>query len=543
MASDWSMTTTATGERTSARQGRVDSALILPNLLRTRAQESPDRTFVQDLAGDSMTYAQADAAADAWAAVYRGLGVGAGEIVATLVPNGVRALQVWVGLGRVRAVEAPLNPQFFGDLLVHVLNDCAARVLVIHVDHVGVVVDVVDRLEHLETVVLLGSDDLVPVGGLRVVAPQLDAPVDPQVVDDPQPWDLAAILYTSGTTGRSKGVMVPWGQIVSSALRTCPMDGLGPDDCFYVPGSAHHIAAKSLPSLVAMLGCRIVLRPSFRLSEFWDDVGRFGATTTLMLGSMAQYMVAADGDQAARASTLRQLLMAPVVPSYQQVNALLGTRSASGFNMTELSNPIRWTTWDAVDSTSCGTVDDAFPYYEVRLVDERDHEVADGAVGELVVRAGVPWTTNVGYLNQPEATAAAWRNGWFHTGDTFRREETGHYFYVDRLKDSIRRRGENISSVEVEAAVTTHPSVVEAAAIGIPSPHGDEDVMVVVQVSAPLSAAALRAHVVERIPRYMVPRFVRVVDDFPRTVTMRIRKNVLREQGVTADTDDADAAG
>ena len=184
------------------------------------------------------------------------------------------------------------------------------------------------------------------------------------------------------------------------------------------------------------------------------------------------------------------------------------------------------------------------PGFEARVVDEHDYEVAQGQIGELLVRSGEPWRMLAGYFGMPEKSAVAWRNGWFHTGDAFRCDDDGWYYFVDRLRDTIRRRGENISSFEVENLVAEHPDVSECAAIGVPAALGDDEVMValIVRDRATFDPDALLAFLAPRMPKFMLPRYVEVVDDLPRTeASMRVRKHELRARGVTADTWDRDA--
>jgi crotonobetaine/carnitine-CoA ligase len=181
----------------------------------------------------------------------------------------------------------------------------------------------------------------------------------------------------------------------------------------------------------------------------------------------------------------------------------------------------------------------------VRIVDEHDIEVPAGVVGELIVRTRVPWTVNAGYLGMPEQTAEAWRNGWFHTGDAFRYDEDGNFYFVDRIKDSIRRRGENISSFEVEAYVNEHPAVLESAAIAVPSEHGEDEVKVcvVLKPDGILEPEELIEHLIPRMPRFMVPRYVELVDALPKTeATQRVQKVLLREEPLNDKTWDREKA-
>jgi crotonobetaine/carnitine-CoA ligase len=182
---------------------------------------------------------------------------------------------------------------------------------------------------------------------------------------------------------------------------------------------------------------------------------------------------------------------------------------------------------------------------QCRLVDENDIEVPAGQLGELILRSDLPWAMTTGYNGMPEATAKAWRNGWFHTGDVFRKDAQDNYFYVDRAKDAIRRRGENISSLEVEREVLAHPAVQEAGAIPAPNPGGEDDVMVVVapKPGAVIDPAELLQFLIPRMAHFMVPRYVRIVTSLPKTPTNKIQKAELRKEGVTADTWDRDAAG
>ncbi|WP_405238532.1 AMP-binding enzyme, partial [Lentisalinibacter orientalis] len=213
----------------------------------------------------------------------------------------------------------------------------------------------------------------------------------------------------------------------------------------------------------------------------------------------------------------------------------------TGFNMTEVSTPLISDVNSEVQY-ACGRPRTGV---ECRLVDENDIEVPRGEPGELIVRSDLPWTMNAGYINMPEATARAWRNGWFHTGDVFRQDENGEYFFVDRRKDTIRRRGENISSLEVEAEVIRHPEVDEVVAVGVPSEYTEEEVLIVVvpKAGASLDPVALTEFLVERLAYFMVPRYVRIVDEIPKTETNKPRKVLFREAGVTDDTWDREAAG
>jgi crotonobetaine/carnitine-CoA ligase len=233
--------------------------------------------------------------------------------------------------------------------------------------------------------------------------------------------------------------------------------------------------------------------------------------------------------------------MVPLAEDAVAFSERFGCDIYSGFNMTEISTPIM-TDINPSPLSSCGRPRKGV---ETRLVDENDCEVAPGTIGELIVRTDRPWAMNHGYLGNPEATARAWRNGWFHTGDAFRVDEHGNYFFVDRMKDAIRRRGENISSFEVETEVCAHPAVKEAAAVAVPSEHGEDEVLIAISLApgAALDPADLIGFLIPRMAHFMVPRYVRIVDLLPRTPTQKVEKHLIRAQGVAPGTFDREKAG
>jgi crotonobetaine/carnitine-CoA ligase len=244
---------------------------------------------------------------------------------------------------------------------------------------------------------------------------------------------------------------------------------------------------------------------------------------------------------------LRNVFMVPIPPFVDDFKERFGVRVCSSYGSVENSVPIKVPGWGVTSAgwKSCGRLREGYPGYEVRVVDELDRPVGPGEVGELIIRTAEPWTMNLGYFGMPDKTVEAWRNGWFHTGDAFTCDEDGNYFFVDRTKDCIRRRGENISSFEVEAEVNAHPDVVESAAIGVPTDVEEEiKVLVVARPGAALDPVDLVQFLIGRVPRFMVPRYVEVVTELPKTeATMRVRKYLLKEDALNAATWDREAAG
>jgi len=289
-----------------------------------------------------------------------------------------------------------------------------------------------------------------------------------------------------------------------------------------------------------------VMRPFISRTASPLDYVTFGVTT----GGVVQAWLAEPERPDDAERPLRNLLTPYRDPSAEGFARRFGARRFGCFNMTEISCPITFSAWDAVvhddeGRMSCGVIRAG---YEARVVDQHDQPVAVGQPGELVVRADRPWALNAGYLNNPEATNQAWRNGWFHTGDAFLCDARGNYFFLDRMKDCIRRNGENISSFEVEAYVNDHPAVFRSAAVAIKRsamPGANEEIKIVVErhPGASLVAEELVRWLIPRAPRFMIPRFVEFIDAMPTTPTQKIRKTVLRDSGVGADVWDREAAG
>ena len=358
----------------------------------------------------------------------------------------------------------------------------------------------------------------------------------------PRHCDLMAVMYTSGTTGRSKGATVCHAHAYEYAYGVTEMLALREGDVYYAPLPLFHLAGQfAVVYASCIAGATAVVTGTFSVGRFWDDVTRFGANCSFLLGAMANFLHRQPPHAQDSRNTLERVLMVPLIPDVEGFKARFDCLVSTTWGGTEMNCPTR-SGFDLVDNKSCGRVCE--DRYEVRIVDENDTELPPGVPGEAPVRTREPWIMTNGYWNHPEWTAAAFRNLWYHTGDMLMRDEHDNLYFVDRIKDAIRRRGENISSLEVENEINAHPGVLECAVIPVASEHTEQEVMAVVvpREGSELNPAELLRFLEPRLPYFMVPRYVDCVERLPKTPTGKIQKYVLRDQGVTAGTWDREVA-
>jgi crotonobetaine/carnitine-CoA ligase len=522
---------------------------MLPAVLAERAGKTPGETcIIEAETGERVTYRELAGDVESLARGLHALGVRPGDMVATMLPHCIDTYRVWFGLSCLGALEVPIGTRYRGRMLEHILDDSRARVLVVDSEYLDAVMQVVREKDmvHLKRVVVragqlaTGLPGYIETASLDDLRNSHEGSAEPQDMRvDPMPHDLALVLYTSGTTGPSKGVLIPWGQVHATVTGVFPEGTLEPGKVLYGPFPPNHIGGRLFPGMGIHYGVPAVIRHAFSASAYWSDVATHRCTTTALVSAMIAILMAAPPSENDGGNTLLDVLMNPVPADYERFQSRFGVRVCTDFNMTEISIPLH-SGWTIEDWRSCGRVRSGPPGYELRIVDEHDNPVSPGVVGELVCRTDTPWALNAGYLGQPAETAAAWRNGWFHTGDAFRADEDGLYYFVDRIKDAIRRRGENISSYEIEQEVLAHPDVAECAAIGVPSEMGEEDikVFVVARPGSALTEEAVIAFVHSRSAGFMVPRFVEFIAELPRTEgTQKVRKSELRARHASRTTE------
>ena len=479
-----------------------------------------------------------------WASALERQGVSAGEPVVTIFPNGFDAALSWIGCAWLGAIEAPINSSYRGAWLRHPIELTGTRHLLVEARFLPAVVEIADTIPEIELVVVFNGDgrSLPELPFRAITGEEFLEGADAAPREGPKRWDIAALIFTSGTTGASKAVMVPWGQLES--LMNSDIGYERGAEVSYAPFPPYHITGKG-PVYGAAEGCgRVVMREVFSTREYWHDVKKFGCTAAVILGPMAHFLLSQPPSEDERDNPLEHVLMAPVIPEIDAFCERFGLATHTVFNMTEINSPV--TSSDrSVTSETYRTCGRPRADVEVRIVDEHDMEVPPDTPGEMIVR-GEPWTLNAGYWGMPDKTAEAWRNGWFHTGDTFTRDEEGNLYFVDRAKDYIRRRGENISSFEVENSVNTHPDILESAAVAVPSPEGEDEVKiaVVMMEGKELDPEGVIEFLIPLMPRFAIPRYIEQIAELPKTqATQRIQKADVRATGIGEHTWDRVAAG
>jgi len=503
-------------------------------------QTQPDKVFVKLSAREEYTYRAVRDLTARWAVGLARLGVQQDDRVVVWMSNSMDCLLTWFAINWLGAVYVPINTAYRGNLLEHVLDNAGASLMV--ADSA-----LLDRLRGVDTaglrkVVCFGDvpDDPASLEFLpsSVVTESTDEAPPPQ--RPLQPWDIQSIIYTSGTTGPSKGVLSSYAHLYAMA----GPEGfymLEHDDRYMCNLPLFHVGG-TIP-VMGMLsrGGSISLVAQFSTDQFWSVIDETQTTVVLLLGVMATFVMKCPPADMDRQHVLKKVILVPLSEDAPSFSQRFNLDVYTLYNMTEISTPLV----SGINPKRKGTCGSARKGVELRLVDENDVEVPLGTVGEMIVRTDAPWAMNSGYYKNPEATARAWRNGWFHTGDAFRMDEGGYYFFVDRMKDAIRRRGENISSFEVEAEIAAYPAVREVAVIPVPSELSEDEVMCIVAIvpGQTLDPVDLIRFLQNRLAYFMIPRYVRVVDSLPKTPTQKLLKHVLRDQGVTPDTWDRELAG
>lgn len=506
-----------------------------------------DKPFI-DLLGESYSYTYLDNESSRLAHGLRNLGVEHGQTVVTIIDNNIDAILLWFAINKLGAVSVPVNTAYKGTFLCHQVADSGARVVIAESDYAERIQAIAEGLPEVVTLVHRGERPvansqlkLLPIDEIRSHDTSL-----PEV--DIKPTDLAMLIYTGGTTGPSKGCMVSHNYACSLARQAVIANGRTTQTINWSPLPLFHMNATSTSILAQLLvGGRVAMYPRFSVSNFWSEIERTGANDVNLLGSMLPLLINAPENDAMKRcyGQIRRIGAAPFPAELQAAwKKRFGDCSTGvpGYGLTEAS-----LLTSAVFGEACapGASGKRNEWFDVRIVDDNDVEQPAGTSGEVIVRPLQPHVMFEGYWRRPEDTLKVMRNQWFHTGDIGKFDEDGFFYFVDRKKDYLRRRGENISSFEMETAFRAHPGILDVAVHAVPSEFTEDEVKVtaILQPGVELSEEQLCHWAIDQLPYFAVPRFIEFRAELPRNPVGRVLKYELRDEGVTRSTWDREAAG
>lgn len=505
----------------------------------------PDRIFL-DIDGREYSFAEVEREANGLANGLATLGVKAGDTVTTILDNNADAILVWFAINKLGAISVPVNTAYRGEFLRHQLADSASSVVVAESDYADRVCGVASGLPDLRSLLYRGEAPMTPAEGKTV------APLDAYRSSDlsrpavgVKPGDLAMLIYTAGTTGPSKGCMVSHNYAINLARQLVTVAGRTQDDVQWTALPLFHMNATSTTILASLLvGGKAAVYKRFSVSNFWPEIERTGATIVSLLGSMIPLLVEAPENESAKRchDQVRVVLGTPFpAPLQSKWKQRFGAQilGANSYGITEAS---------VVTTLPCGVQakpDSSgirSPDFDVRIVDDDDHELPPGTAGEVIVRPLKPHVMFEGYWRRPADTLKIMRNLWLHTGDIGKFDEDGFFYFIDRKKDYMRRRGENISSYEMETTFRLHSAIEDVAVHAVLSDLTEDDVKVtaVLKPGEVLTEEALCRWAIERLPYFAVPRYIEFRKELPRNPVGRILKYQLRDEGCTAATWDRD---
>jgi crotonobetaine/carnitine-CoA ligase len=515
------------------------SARTVPQMLARQAEQYCDRQLVK-VSGRSLSFSETRALAAASGHTLREAGIKPGDTVAIMCSNRLEFLQMFLGCAWCGAIAVPINIASRGAQLEHILRNCGARLALVEAGFMNVFADAVEAgvpLQQIWTVGAVDEGQTFPLLHRPIPATTGEMDAHPS-----RPSDTLAILYTSGTTGLSKGVCCPHAQYFWWGIHTAALLGVSDDDVLLTCLPLFHTNALNTFFQALLTGASLVIEPRFSATGFWSALGESGATVTYLLGAMIPILLSKEASDADRHHKTR-IALAPGVPSqfHGPFTERFGIDIIDGYGSTETNFVIG----DLLHQQRPGKMGKVRPGFDIAVVDQEDNRVPAGVPGELVIRSSNPFSTATGYFGAAEKTVEAWRNLWFHTGDRVTMDEDGYVQFLDRMKDAIRRRGENISSFEVEQVIVAHPAVENVAVFPVKSELAEDEVMacVILKQDMTISAADLLDFCQPRMSYFSVPRFVDFVDRLPLTENGKVQKYKLIAAGVTTTTWDRERAG
>lgn len=493
-----------------------------------------------------ITYKEMNENANRVAHSFLKLGIKKGDKVCLVMANSVEFLYVRFALAKIGAVMVPINVALKGDLLKYIINNSDASMVIVDSDLADRVIFIQDEIENIKTIIMVPdfsngetefSSNFTVTKFTELYNGSLENPACDVYFYDPM-----AILYTSGTTGPSKGAVMSHAHYYSVAYQESRYMRYAEDSVVYSCLPQFHANASTALQGTILSGGTFAMGKRFSLSSFWDEIRAYEATHTNVLGSIFALLSRQPPKEDDAKNSLKVMNAVPWLPEFEEFEKRFDLKLITMYGLTESGIVIVSPFEEKIRPLTCGK---PIEVYDVRIVDDHDIECGPRQTGELVVRGKEPYAQMENYYNNPEATVKVFRNLWFHTGDFAYKDEDGYFYFVDRKKDALRRRGENISSFEVEKVINSHAKVLECAVYAVPSELGEDDVMaaVVLKEGQTVSPEDLIAYCNDRMAYFAVPRYLEFRDNLPKTPTQRVEKYKLRGEGVTKDTWDREKAG
>jgi crotonobetaine/carnitine-CoA ligase len=508
----------------------------------------PDRQWL-DFLGETFTFAQIDRVSTCFANELITLGVKPGDTVISFLDNGPDAVLAWFGVTKCGAILVPINTAYRGAFLRHLVTDAGARIILAESDYAERLAQIDEAIPTVDLILYRGAKPAMGGSGLRC------EPLDDHRGTDAtpvgitiKPSDLACLIYTSGTTGLAKGCMITHNYICNLARQNNGILDVGEADTMWTCLPLFHLNPIAVTLVASILvGARAAVVPKFSLTHFWPEILRSRATIASVLGAMAVFVAKGADNEASLAARgqLRAVQGAPWpgdVPEIWRRRFGVQTQAvARSYGITEAAVVTSVPATIQVPPGSSGRRNADF---EVRIVDEDDNELPPGVAGEVVCRPLKPDIMFAGYWNRPEEMVKVFRNLWFHMGDIGKFDADGWFYFVDRKKDYIRRRGENVSGFEMETAFSQHPAIAEVAVHAVLSDASEDDIKVtaVLHEGATLTEEELCIWSLDKVPYFAVPRYIEFRKTLPRNPVGRVLKFQLREEGCTPATWDIEGS-
>ena len=525
---------------------------VLPHVLKNQAKKFPDKEFLQFSYNKALTFSEVNNKANQIANSLDSLGIKKTDKVSVYMPNSLEICLAWFGILKNGSVMVPINTAYVMDFLQYIIESSDSKIIIIAEEYLERLANIQERIPNIKKVIVWtrnnseefnnhGFNKTECISWNKFVANGHDKEPTVEITH----MDHARLMYTSGTTGKSKGVVRPCAADYSSAQNYSSIMDLTKEDTVFTCLPLFHSNAMVMGVYPAMIsGCKVIVEEKYSASKFWQWMKDFEVTKFNLVGVMSYFMWNAPVVSEEKNHKVKLVLGSPAPHDIiEEFMDRFNIKFTEGYGLTEVGQCTFTRPGEPFRVGSCGKES---PGYEIKIVNpETDEELPRNTPGELVLRPRIPNICLHYYYKMPEKTVSDFRNLWFHTGDLCRMDEDGYIFFMDRVKDYIRRRGENISSFEVENLISTHPNIEESASIAVKldeqGRHSEDELMIVIVLKdgLTLDPIELIEYLEPIMPKFMIPRFVRFRDSLPKTPTNRVQKIKLREEGVTNDTWDS----